>query len=93
MAGLLPFMVKSPRILAAVDRINHALTTIGLIILGWAGWHLAQMTMGQMLPATEVSAGVVYLALPVACAITAVVHIAQFFEPWPPTHVEEFSQD
>ena len=93
MAGLLPFMVKSPRILAAVDRINHALTTIGLIILGWAGWYLAQMTMGQMLPATEVSAGVVYLALPVACALTAVVHIAQFFEPWPPTHVEEFSRD
>jgi TRAP-type C4-dicarboxylate transport system permease small subunit len=93
MAGLLPFMVKSPRILAAVDRINHALTTIGLIILGWAGWHLAQMTMDQMLPATEVSAGVGSLALPVACAITAVVHIAQFFEPWPPTHVEEFSQD
>ena len=93
MAGLLPFMVKSPRVLATVDRINHVLTTIGLIILGWAGWHLAQMTMGQMLPATEVSAGVVYLALPVACAITAVVHIAQFFEPWPPAHVEEFSQD
>jgi TRAP-type C4-dicarboxylate transport system permease small subunit len=46
-----------------------------------------------MLPATEASAGVVYLALPVACAITAVVHIAQCFEPWPPAHVEEFSQD
>ena len=93
MAGLLPFMVKSPRTLAAVDRLNHVLTTLGLVILGWAGWNLAQMTMGQLLPATEVSAGVVYLALPVACAITAVVHIAQFFEPWPPAHVEEFSQD
>jgi len=91
MAGLLPFIVKNQRVLAAVDRINHVLTVVGLGALGWAGWQLAQMTMGQMLPAIEVSAGVVYLALPVACALTAVVHIAQCFEPWPPAHAESFS--
>ncbi len=91
MAGLLPFIVKNPRVLAAVDRINHALIVVGLVTLGWAGWQLAQMTMDQMLPAIEVSAGVVYLALPVACALTAVVHIAQCFEPWPPAHAESFS--
>lgn len=91
MAGLLPFIVKSPRVLAVVDRINHALIVVGLAALGWAGWQLAQMTMDQMLPAIDISAGVVYLALPVACALTAVVHIAQFFEPWPPAHAESFS--
>lgn len=91
MAGMLPFIVKSPRALAAIDRINHGLIVIGLAVLGWAGWRLAQITMGQMLPAIEVSAGVVYLALPVACALTAVVHIAQCFEPWPPAQVDSFS--
>ncbi|MCW5257604.1 TRAP transporter small permease [Verminephrobacter aporrectodeae subsp. tuberculatae] len=90
MAGLLPFIVKSPRMLAVVDRINHALIVAGLAALGWAGWQLAQMTMEQMLPAIEVSAGVVYLALPVACALTAVVHVAQFFEPWPPAYADSF---
>jgi len=88
MAGLLPFIVRSPRILAAVDRANHALTVVGLAALGWAGWNLAQITMSQMLSAIEVSAGVVYLALPVACALTALVHVAQFFEPWPPAQAE-----
>lgn len=81
MAGLLPYIVKSQRVLDVVERINHVLIVIGLTTLGWAGWQLAQLTMDQMLPAVDVSAGVVYLALPVACALTVVVHIAQFFEP------------
>jgi len=90
-AGLLPFIVKSPRVFAAVDRLNSLLIVVGLAALGWGGWYLAQLTMGQLLPATNVSAGVVYLALPVACALTAVVHIAQFFEPWPPAESEQFT--
>lgn len=88
MAGLLPYIVKSPRVLEAVDRINHVLIVVGLSVLGWAGWQLAQLTMGQMQPAIDVSAGVVYLALPVACGLTVVVHIAQLFEPWPPAQVD-----
>lgn len=91
MAGLLPFIVKSPSVLAVVDRVNHVLIFAGLSALGWAGWQLAQMTMDQMLPAIAISAGVVYLALPVACALTAVVHVAQLFEPWPSAHTESFS--
>ncbi|AEI81574.1 hypothetical protein CNE_BB1p01470 (plasmid) [Cupriavidus necator N-1] len=91
MAGLLPFIVKNPRVLGMVDRVNHVLIIAGLVALGWAGWQLAQMTMDQMLPAINVSAGVVYLALPIACALTAVVHVAQLFEPWPPAHAESFS--
>ncbi len=91
MAGLLPFIVKNPRVLATVDRVNHVLIIAGLVALGWAGWQLAQMTMDQMLPAIDVSAGVVYLALPIACALTAIVHVAQLFEPWPPAHAESFS--
>lgn len=83
-AGLLPFIVNSPRVFALVDRLNNLLIIAGLGALGWGGWYLAQLTMGQLLPATNVSAGVVYLALPVACALTAIVHIAQLFEPWPP---------
>jgi TRAP-type C4-dicarboxylate transport system permease small subunit len=91
MAGGLPFIVKNPRVLGMVDRVNHVLIIAGLVALGWAGWQLAQMTMDQMLPAINVSAGVVYLALPIACALTAVVHVAQLFEPWPPAHAESFS--
>ncbi len=90
-AGLLPFIVKSPRVFAAIDRLNSVLIFAGLVALGWGGWQLAQLTMGQLLPATSVSAGVVYLALPVACAVTAVVHVAQFFEPWPPAPAEPFT--
>ncbi|MFC5522722.1 TRAP transporter small permease [Polaromonas jejuensis] len=93
MAGLLPFMVRNQRVLAAVDRINHALIVVGLSALGWAGWQLAQITMDQMLPAIDVSAGVVYLALPVACALTAVVHLAQIFEPWSAAHAGSFAQE
>lgn len=84
MAGLLPFLVRKPQVLAAVDRINHVLIVAGLATLGWAGWQLAQITMDQMLPAIDISAGVVYMALPVASALTALVHVAQIFEPWPP---------
>ena len=90
-AGLLPFIVKSPRVFAIVDRVNSVLIIVGLAALGWGGWYLAQLTMGQLLPATNVSAGVVYLALPVACALTAIVHIAQLFEPWPPAEAEPFT--
>ncbi|KGD86789.1 C4-dicarboxylate ABC transporter [Achromobacter sp. RTa] len=84
MAGLLPFMVRNPRVLAAFERLNQALIIIGLATLGYAGWQLAELTMDQTLPALDVSAGTVYLALPFACAITVVVHLAQMFSPAPP---------
>lgn len=81
MAGLLSFAVRNPRVLHCVERFNHVLIIIGLTVLGYAGWQLAQLTMGHMLPAIGVSAGVVYLALPVGCAAAVVVHLAQLFEP------------
>ncbi|MNY77521.1 hypothetical protein D3C86_2174530 [compost metagenome] len=56
---------------------------MGLAALGYAGWQLAELTMDQTLPALDVSAGTVYLALPFACAITVVVHLAQLFSPAP----------
>lgn len=83
MAGLLPFVVRSPRVLNFFERLNQVFVIVGLIVLGYAGWELAQLTMDQTLPALDVSAGAVYLALPVACAITVVVHLAQLFEPAP----------
>ncbi|WP_459614294.1 TRAP transporter small permease [Bordetella sp. 2513F-2] len=81
MAGLLPFMVRKPRVLAAIERLNQALIIVGLAVLGYAGWQLAELTKDQTLPALDVSAGTVYLALPFACAITVVVHLAQLFSP------------
>ncbi|KOF51901.1 C4-dicarboxylate ABC transporter [Achromobacter sp. DMS1] len=89
MAGLLPFMVHSPRVLGAVERLNQVLIIAGLAALGYAGWQLADLTMDQTLPALDVSAGTVYLALPVACAITIVVHLAQLFSPAPAAPIEE----
>jgi TRAP-type C4-dicarboxylate transport system permease small subunit len=83
MAGLLPFVVRNPRILNAFERINQALIIVGLAALGYAGWQLAELTMDQTLPALDVSAGTVYLALPFACAITIVVHLAQLFSSAP----------
>lgn len=77
-------MVRNPRVLAAFERINQALIIVGLAALGYAGWQLAELTMDQTLPALDVSAGTVYLALPFACAITVVVHLAQLFSRCPP---------
>ena len=81
MAGLLPFFVRNARVLTFVERANHVLIIIGLLALGYAGWQLAELTMDQTLPALDVSAGTVYLALPFACVLTAFVHVAQLFEP------------
>ena len=83
MAGLLPFLVRSPRVLACVERLNQVLIVAGLAVLGYAGWQLAQLTMDQTLPALDVSAGIVYLALPVACAAAVLVHLAQLFAAAP----------
>ncbi|MOA39620.1 Tripartite ATP-independent periplasmic transporter, DctQ component [compost metagenome] len=83
MAGLLPFMVRSPRVLNVVERVNQVLIIVGLAALGYAGWQLAELTGDQTLPALDVSAGTVYLALPFACAITIVVHLAQLLAPTP----------
>lgn len=81
LAGLLPFFVRNPRILRGLDNLNHVLMIAALCLLGWAGWQLAQLTMDQTLPAINVSAGVVYLALPVACALTVLVHLCQLLAP------------
>lgn len=89
MAGLLPFVVRSPRALAICDRVNQVLIIVGLAALGYAGWQLAELTMDQTLPALDVSAGTVYLALPVACAITIVVHLAQLFQPADPVAAKD----
>lgn len=83
MAGLLPFLVRNPRTLARVERLNQVLIIVGLAVLGYAGWQLAQLTMDQSLPALNVSAGIVYLALPVACAAAVLVHLAQLFAAAP----------
>ncbi|MEP6971159.1 MAG: TRAP transporter small permease [Betaproteobacteria bacterium] len=84
-AGILPYIVPNRRARNWIGRINHVLIIVGLAALGYAGWQVAQLTMDQMLPALDVSAGVVYLALPVACSVTIVVHLAQLFEPLPST--------
>jgi len=89
MAGLLTFFVRDRRILAWFDRLNHVLLIVALAALGYAGWQLAVMTMDQMLSAVPVSAGIVYLALPVACAATVVVHLTQLFEPLPASQFED----
>ena len=81
MAGMLPFVVHNRRVLKAVERLNHLLIGCGMAALGWAGWELSLITMDQLLPAMPVSAGMVYLALPVGCALTVLVHLAQMFEP------------
>ena len=83
MAGLLPFVVRNPRVLNVFERVNQTLIIVGLAALGYAGWQLADLTRDQTLPALDVSAGTVYLALPFACAITIVVHLAQLFSAAP----------
>lgn len=83
LAGLLPFFVRNKRTLNRIERLNQILIIIGLAVLGYAGWQLAQLTMDQTLPALPVSAGVVYLALPFACAAAVVVHLAQLFAARP----------
>ncbi|OZI22483.1 TRAP transporter permease DctQ [Bordetella genomosp. 7] len=77
LAGLLPFFVRNRRTLDFVERLNQLLIIIGLGVLGYAGWQLAQLTIDQTLPALNVSAGMVYMALPVACAAAVLVHVSQ----------------
>lgn len=88
LAGLLPFFVRNERALDRIQRLNQILIIIGLAVLGYAGWQLAQLTMDQTLSALSVSAGVVYLALPVACAAAVVVHLAQLFSAQPAARKE-----
>lgn len=80
-AGMLPYIVRKRLAQAWIERINHVLVIACLAVLGYAGWELSQLTMGQTLTALDVPAGAVYLAVPVACALSAVVHLAQLFEP------------
>lgn len=83
MAGLLPFVIRNARVLRAVEQLNHVLICVGMGALGWAGWQLSLLTMDQMLPAVDISAGLVYLALPVGSALAIVVHLAQLLEQAP----------
>lgn len=77
--GILPHFVKNPSIKFWVDRVNLVLIILTLGLVGYGGWTLSMITMGQSLTAINVSAGVVYLALPVSCLLTIIVHLHQLF--------------
>jgi len=80
-AGMLPWIARSPRVRRVIERINHCVVIIGLAVLGYAGWQLADLTMGQTLTALDMPVGLVYLAVPVACAASVLVHLAQCCAP------------
>lgn len=86
-AGLLSAVVRHRGARALIRRIARVGVIAGLILLGFAGWNLAQMTMGQLLPALGVPAGWVYMALPVACVAMVVVELNFVFNP--PSHIDE----
>jgi TRAP-type C4-dicarboxylate transport system permease small subunit len=83
-AGLLAALVHSPRARTAIRQVGGVVMIIGLLILGYAGWQLAQMTMGQLLPALGVPAGWVYMALPVASVAMALVQLDLVLHPRDP---------
>jgi len=80
-AGLLSALVSNVAVRRVVRRVAGMVVAGGMIVLGFAGWNLAQMTMGQLLPALGVPAGWVYMALPVACAAMALVELNFVFHP------------
>lgn len=80
-AGLLFVLVHHAGARAVIRRVAGVVMIVGLVILGYAGWQLAQMTMGQPLPALGVPAGWVYMALPVSCAGMAVVQLNLVLHP------------
>jgi len=80
-AGMLPWLTHSSRAQRVIERVNHGVIIMALAVLGYAGWQLACLTMGQTLTALELPVGLVYLAVPAACAASALVHLAQCCAP------------
>jgi len=80
-AGMLPWLIRSHRARRVIARINHAVIMLGLTVLGYAGWQMADLTMTQTLTALDVPAGWVYLAVPVACAASVWVHLVHCCAP------------
>jgi len=80
-AGMLPWLVRSRRAQRVIERCNHGVIIVVLAVLGYAGWQLAGLTMGQTLTALDVPVGLVYLAVPVACAASVLVHLLQCCAP------------
>lgn len=78
-AGLLSTILPPGALQNFVRKVGDVAMIFGLAVLGYAGWELSELTMGQPLPAIGVDAGFVYLALPVACAAMVIVQLGQLF--------------
>ena len=80
-AGITPLLVRSARVRRQIARANHLLLLALFCVLGKSGWDLSQITMGQTTTALQMPAGLLYLAVPVACAGLALVHLGLLLLP------------
>lgn len=80
-AGIGPLLFRSPRLRARIDRFCNLLLVALFCIFAKAGWDLAMLTMGQTTAALQLPAGILYLAVPVACGALALVHLGRLLAP------------
>lgn len=80
-AGLLPLLVRSPRIRGVIGWFTDALVLIMLLLLAKAGMDLSILTMRQTTTALQIPAGVVYLSVPLCCVAMALVQLEHLLTP------------
>lgn len=85
-AGLLPLLVRSPKIQRITGRITDAIILIMLLLLAKAGMDLTSITMRQTTTALQIPAGIVYLSVPLCCTAMALVQLEHLLTPAPAAH-------
>ncbi|MGO2133344.1 MAG: TRAP transporter small permease [Halomonas sp.] len=85
-AGLLPLLVRSPKIQRITGRITDATILIMLLLLAKAGMDLTSITMRQTTTALQIPAGIVYLSVPLCCTAMALVQLEHLLTPAPAAH-------
>jgi TRAP-type C4-dicarboxylate transport system permease small subunit len=71
-AGLLPLLVHNTRIRAGLSTLARLLTSLFFGITAYTGWQLTEAGRDSLTTALQIPNAVVYVALPIGCALAAV---------------------
>lgn len=74
-AGFMQLLVKSLGLRRVLEVVSFLATLAMLGVLIWTGWLLTQLTWGNQTTALRLPVGLFYLAMPVCCAVAALVLI------------------
>ena len=74
-AGILPLLVRNPVWRGRIEIVAHICTIIFMIVVGWTGWELTQLTWGSLTTALQIPMAWTYLALPVSAVLACVAAV------------------